>query len=448
MVCVAYQDWKMDLSSGMACMWKCGSTERYLPKDDNDMVKGDTASSSSSSTSDDEEIDLGRPSNPVKKRRVRSLRGAKLFQRKKNSRKSKSVNDIETVTKVNTSKGRTTTTTRHSSRGGEGLNQRKTKPLAGTTTKLLKDDNETNYMKNNINMVSWLPTPPSSVSVRGADYMTSKVKIPSPGTLYELVELDGFEVDQQLYEISAKVKLPQSLQKIKDMKDASKTWVAPDILVVSISLPMSAPKLGRSNNDEMGYVLTGYYRMRKDTKDILRVITSSNYDAETDDEKLKNTLETTGGNTQIINAVKLWERWCKEAPNDTSMQTRFKFIARGDNLEKIGVPHWIRKYNGTPMLIKRSGETGLLFPHLKDNLLEFDVSMYPFPFLFKQAMNYLKEHYFPKMLMTFAFTIEGRDEEELPEVLLGHGIQIRNTRPDIIVQAKDFFSGTNPLFRE
>ena len=45
--------------------------------------------------------------------------------------------------------------------------------------------------------------------------------------------------------------------------------------------------------------------------------------------------------------------------------------------------------------------------------------------MFKQAMTYLNDHYFVRMLMTFGFVIEGRSEEELPEVLLGNPMSIR-----------------------
>lgn len=40
-------------------------------------------------------------------------------------------------------------------------------------------------------------------------------------------------------------------------------------------------------------------------------------------------------------------------------------------------------------------------------------------------MAYLNDHYFVRMLMTFGFVIEGRSEEELPEVLLGNPMCIR-----------------------
>ena len=51
--------------------------------------------------------------------------------------------------------------------------------------------------------------------------------------------------------------------------------------------------------------------------------------------------------------------------------------------------------------------------------MEFDVSLHPFPFLTKKAISCMKDSYFKKTIATFAFCLEGRDEDELPECLLG-----------------------------
>jgi len=98
------------------------------------------------------------------------------------------------------------------------------------------------------------------------------------------------------------------------------------------------------------------------------------------------------------------------------------------------------------MLIKRAGVTGFLFNYPSyrmgdHSVMEFDLSLHPFPYLFKQGMTYLKDHYFPKMLMTFSFVIEGRDDDELPEVLIGDGLQLCYPDPSEILQAEDVFGG-------
>jgi len=105
----------------------------------------------------------------------------------------------------------------------------------------------------------------------------------------------------------------------------------------------------------------------------------------------------------------------------------------------------ILNYNGKPILIKRSGQTGFLYdnldrisPESMDNdgngarIMEFHVNLHAFPFLCRQAVVLLKDYYFAKMLATFAFTIEGRSDDELPEVLIGDGLQVHYPEPQLI----------------
>ncbi len=107
--------------------------------------------------------------------------------------------------------------------------------------------------------------------------------------------------------------------------------------------------------------------------------------------------------------------------------------------------HRILNYNGKPILIKRSGQTGFLYDNLDPivsekngnvskcaSVMEFHLNLHAFPFLCRQAIVMLKDYYFAKMLTTFAFTIEGRSEDELPEVLIGDGLQVHYPDPQLI----------------
>jgi hypothetical protein len=180
--------------------------------------------------------------------------------------------------------------------------------------------------------------------------------------------------------------------------------------------------------------------MRNETRKILQTISNPDYDPSLHDEKL---CEEVGDKTfKKLNAVRLWERWCDEAPNDPEIQKRLKFIPKGDNLKDLGVPEWICRYNGKPMLIKRPGETNLLYKYPGRSMMEIGINLHPLPYIFKQAMAYLKNNHFPHMLMTFSFIIEGRDEEELPEVLIGDPFVLPCVEHHAIQTADDFFSQT------
>lgn len=301
------------------------------------------------------------------------------------------------------------------------------KPIAGSTTIKLNSPSETVLGK-----IGWVSKPPSSVAVRGANYLSDKKKVPSPGSLYELVQVDVFDADTYITEIAHKVKLPES-----NFESKSEQWLAPDILVVSFALPTAIPKLGRTSTDLRGIIVTGYYRMRNETRKVLSIITNPEIDSSLEEDQVRN--EVGGDYQRIISGVRLWETWCREAPSNPEMQKRLKFIPKGDNLSELKVPNWICKYNGKPMLMKRPGVTGFVYPYSGENILEIGISLHPFPYMFKQAMTYLKDSYFPKMLMTFSFVIEGRNEKELPEVLLGNPILLPFIDPESILHADDVF---------
>jgi len=183
----------------------------------------------------------------------------------------------------------------------------------------------------------------------------------------------------------------------------------------------------------------GYYRIRPEVRRTLEIISNPDYDDNERESKFQELFPHNDRRT-LVNGTKLWEKWCCTEGTDPEMQKRLKFIPRGENLKELGVPSWICRYNGKPMLIKRPGETSFVFSHPDERTLEIDVNLHPLPFMFKQAMFYLKEHYFAKMLMTFGFVIEGREVDELPEVLLGNPIQLPFNNPEKVLKSAAVFN--------
>ena len=304
------------------------------------------------------------------------------------------------------------------------------RPQAGATTTQLKsiyEKNESGECK-----FAWVSAKPSIIDLRGPDYLTSKRKIPSPTSLYELVQLDAFDSKEHMTDVGQRFRFPDY-----DYGDVGH-WCAPDTLIISFALPTSPPKL-RSASNGKGYIVCGYFRIRSEVRKTLEIISNPDYN-DNEREAMLHALFPDNSQRMLVNGVKLWEKWCASAKTDPEMQKRLKFIPRGDNLKDLGVPSWICRYNGKPMLIKRPGETSFIFSRPGDRILEIDVNLHPLPFLFKQAMAYLKNNYFPRMIMTFAFIIEGREEDELPEVLLGNPIQLPFCNPNSIMQADDVFS--------
>ena len=306
------------------------------------------------------------------------------------------------------------------------------KPEAGSTSVKIENATDLALDKNGKIVAGWKEVDPSTVKVRGTGYSSwKKNKVSSPGDLYRCVKADVFESQHRYPDMASRVNLPEVRFDDDDDLHQEKTWVSPDMFIVSVCLPTD-PRIKGEPNDGPGYTVTMYYAMQQETRDILRRVTSDDYDPANEEESKTNTSK--------VNAVRLLEKWCREAPSDEKMMSRFKVITRADNLEEIGLPSWISKFNGKPFLVKRPGTTGFLYSHPEQSCMEFTVSLHPFPYLAKKAISFMKDSCFKKTIATFAFCIEGRDEDELPECLLG-AFQLCYPDPVHAIQGEDLFAG-------
>jgi len=231
--------------------------------------------------------------------------------------------------------------------------------------------------------------------------------------------------------VATRIKFDDKFSLVEESSKMNKTWKSPDIFVVSIAIPTEAPRFGQSSDDGQGITIVGYFKMKSKTRNILQRITATDYDHTIDASDSETDVQK-----RIVNGVRLWERYCQEAPNDPSFQARFKLIPAA-NLEELGCPSYIAKYNGKPVLIKRNQVTGFFTDYPTLNSMEFDISLHPFPYLFKQAMAYLKD-YFDKSVWTFGFVIEGRSDDELPEVCIG-AMKVCRPSPNYIVNEDNVF---------
>lgn len=300
------------------------------------------------------------------------------------------------------------------------------KPIAGSTTVKVSS-----IVKNTeLDLPSWLPISYSTIGVRSHGYLTTKKKIPCPGELYECIAVDCFSSNTRFPDVATRVKLPDVTF---DDDDTPKTWRSPDIFIASLAIPTEAPRFGQSTDDGPGVTFVGYFRMKEETRAILRRVTAPGYNPSTDESESDIDVQK-----RIVNGVRLWEEYCIRAPSDPTFQARFKLIPSA-NLEELGIPAYISKYNGKPVLIKRNQVTGFFTDYPSLNAMSFEISFHPFPYLFKQAMSYLKD-YFDSAIGTFGFVIEGRNDDELPEVMIGV-MKGCYAGPRLICKGEDFFSG-------
>lgn len=311
---------------------------------------------------------------------------------------------------------------------------------------------------------AWRNISASSLAVRGPGYGSNKIKIPSPGELYECVGVDVIDSSMRVSEIADKVNLSHWFNDDEEKDNAvtnNKPWSAPDIFIVNVAVPTEAPKLTRSETDGQTINVVMYLKMTAQTRKILELSYSSSSSPSLDDDsnnndELEEEETSKQNNNSLVNGVKLFDQWCKKSPTDPKFQARFKLVPNMLNLVEIGLPSYIAKYNSKPVLIKRNGVTGFLSSHKpsmnKPNennnnnnnnftVMEFDISLHPFPYIAKQAFSYLNENYFAKIVANIGVVIEGRAEDELPEVVIGC---MQLCYPDTKAAIKDqdwFFSG-------
>jgi len=303
------------------------------------------------------------------------------------------------------------------------------RPLAGSSTKkldisessnlgVLRSRKENSEDKN----IHWRPIRGETLEVRSLHYRRSHRKAPSVGTMYECIKVDFLQSAFRLANISSHVELPKV--HFQD-NGRPKTWDAPDIFVVSLSMPRDPH---RGKEDGPSYTTTMYFQMKQETRDILGRITADKHHKKASDDVESH---------PSVNAVRLFNEWCRRAPTDPKFQGRFKMITSIQNIHELGLPGWIARWNGKPVLIKRAGKTGFLYQN--ENCMEMEISFHPFPWATKQAIEYLRERVFHKILLTYGFVIEGRCEAELPERLIGLG-QLCFPKAEHAVPVNEFFS--------
>lgn len=87
-----------------------------------------------------------------------------------------------------------------------------------------------------------------------------------------------------------------------------------------------------------------------------------------------------------------------------------------DEIDKYGLPGVAARFNGKPILIKKSGALHRGRPD--GAYMEMDVNVFKFTYATRACLAAMKDR-MAAMVIRCGFTIEGRDDDELPEVLLG-----------------------------
>jgi len=305
-----------------------------------------------------------------------------------------------------------------------------TKPKAGSTTIMIKEPKDSKLNNKGERFPGWRKVSGSSLQVRSEGYVLSKMKRASPGELYECVAVDICSSSKRLRQFSQRVDMSSLCDENETMMKRNTEVSCPNFFVVAIAFPTEPPKLTKAETDGQGINVVIYMKMKKETRRILEEIFGSDPNLDSLNENQK----------EQVKGIRLFNEWCRRSPDDPKFQARFKLVPNMVNLEEIGIPSYISKYNSKPVLIKRAGVTGFLSSHKDPDVMEFEISLHPFPYIAKQGFSYLHQSFFSKLITSIGFVVEGRDDSELPEVVLG-ATQLCYVDPSDVVDATKLFSG-------
>jgi len=118
---------------------------------------------------------------------------------------------------------------------------------------------------------------------------------------------------------------------------------------------------------------------------------------------------------RVLGASRLFKRYWDAAPEgvlpsggDLDIKERMKLLPRVDNMKSLGLG-WVSSYNGKPALITKSGSI-----YKGDDYMEICMNTMRFAYLTKKGVHSLLGR-IPDFQLHAAITIEGREDEELPE---------------------------------
>jgi len=188
--------------------------------------------------------------------------------------------------------------------------------------------------------ITFEETAGSSFSVRiGPNYPKNGNKAPSIESLYDLASVDVFKTPHCVTHLGQRLRLPTSLPQDAAATDADAGGASastglrlPPVLLISVALPQEAPGV-LTGNQEAGSTLTTAFSFR-----------------------LSKAAALAAASPSPPPAVQLLARYFAQACSDENVKKTFKMIGRARNYDELGLPSWMKRFNGKPVIINHSGE--------------------------------------------------------------------------------------------
>jgi len=240
----------------------------------------------------------------------------------------------------------------------------------------------------------------------GPDYKKHGKKAPSAAHIYHPITIDIFKRKKVAFHVASKLTLPPP----PDGAGTPNPTGLPRRIVVCGILPADAPPMFGGGADGSCYQVVVVFGATAEALAQWQAAGSP--------------------------ACKLFSKFVANCPEgvlpesgDTDIKERLKLLPRLDNMDKLGLPGWIAGYNGKPALITKSGAV-----YRGDDYMEVDMNTFRFGFLTKKGVNYLFPR-FGEFDFHAALTMEGREDDELPEQTL---LATRIRGLDVVKLASDY----------
>ena len=188
--------------------------------------------------------------------------------------------------------------------------------------------------------VSWRNGEPKEFTLRSSSYLETGIKLPCSSKLYECIGVDFISCAGHINNIQQLLKFPVSSRNDSPVISASSI---PDFFVVNLQFSEVRSQPFATNVSSKGYTIAISFKLTERAKRIVEYIHSSSN---------MHTCTSHQFPSEEINGVKLFESYCALADHDESMKTRFKLITQG---EESSIPSVFQRWNGKPLLIKKSG---------------------------------------------------------------------------------------------
>lgn len=169
----------------------------------------------------------------------------------------------------------------------------------------------------------------------------------------------------------------------------------PSVFIINMQLPLEDPTMFGVKLDGPTVHCVFYFTMTEETAAMLA-----------------------GDLSEAPPSLKLLIDYCEQATDDPDMRGRFKALGVVNNIESVGLPSMLASYNGKPVLVTRSGLLTRGGSDGKVPYMEMDCNVRHWCYLARKGLHVLLPR-FGSMSITAAFVIEGREDSEMPERLLG-----------------------------